>query len=89
MPVLVTSEVPGQTPEGYDHVLALVEDAIRAAPGFIVHAAHPDEGCWRLMELWQTKQDADRFFANHVAPSLPPGIRPKRSYRELHAVVQP
>ncbi|HVE53434.1 MAG TPA: antibiotic biosynthesis monooxygenase [Ramlibacter sp.] len=87
--ILVTSEVPGQTTEGYDRVLAQVRAAVVNAPGFVLHAAHPDEGCWRVLEVWRSKAEADAFFARHVVPNLPPGIRPKRHYRVLHSLLQP
>lgn len=89
MPILVTSEVPGQTAQGYDSVLAQVRDAVANAPGFVLHVAHPDEGCWRLLEVWRSKAEADAFFTRHVVPHLPPGIRPKRHYRLLHSLVLP
>ena len=34
-------------------------------------------------------EDATRFFAQHVNPRLPSGIRPKRSIVELHSLVRP
>jgi quinol monooxygenase YgiN len=87
--ILVTSEVPGQTAQGYSAVLAALRDGLVQAPGFVLHVAHPDEGCWRLLEVWRSKAEADAFFVQHVAPNLPPGIRPKRHYRVLHSLVLP
>jgi hypothetical protein len=46
------------------------------------------EGGWRVIELWETKEAANQFFAKHVAPNLPPGIRPKRTVQELHSLVK-
>jgi len=89
MPVLVTAEVQGQTLQGYEGVLAALTGVLKAAPGFILHTAHPVEGGWRVFEIWETKKAADQFFATSVAPNLPPGIRPKRSMQELHSVVIP
>ena len=37
MSVMMISEVNGQSPEGYDGMLALASDALREAPGFIMH----------------------------------------------------
>ena len=37
MAVLVTAEVPGQTQQGYDGMLSVLESAIKQAPGFILH----------------------------------------------------
>lgn len=89
MAVLMVSEVEGQTRQGYDQVLNTVRDAVLRAPGFVMHGAHPVEGGWRLMEVWRSKEDCDRFFVEHVVPYLPPGVRPKRAYQELHSLVMP
>ncbi|MEQ1439124.1 hypothetical protein AAG565_07155 [Fontimonas sp. SYSU GA230001] len=89
MAVMITAEVKGQTQQGYDGMLAVLGPVIRQAKGFILHAAHPVEDGWRVIELWESKADADQFFAKNVAPHLPPGIRPKRSVQTLHALVRP
>jgi len=54
MPVMMISEVSGQSPQGYDGMLALVGDALRRAPGFIVHVAHPAPDGWRIAALTLT-----------------------------------
>ena len=89
MPVMVTAEVQGQTLQGYEGMLGALGGVIREAPGFLLHTAHPVEGGWRVIEIWESKKAADQFFATTVAPNLPPGIRPKRSMQELHSVVMP
>lgn len=87
MAVLVTAEVPGQTRQGYDAMLAALEEALRSAPGFVMHTAHSIEGGWRILEVWKSKAEADRWYAQQVAPNLPPGIHPKRWVHELHSLV--
>lgn len=89
MPVLVTAEVEGQTEEGYDGMLGLLEDPLRHASGLIAHTAHPIDGGWRIIEIWESQDDANQFFAKYVHPNLPPGIKPKRSLQELHSCVRP
>lgn len=87
MAVLVTAEVPGQTPEGYDGMLKGLEPLIRSAPGFICHAAYSDSGTWRVLEIWESGQAATDFFARYVHPNLPPGVKPRRELHELHSCV--
>jgi len=89
MAVLIIAEVQGQTQPGYDGMAERLGPALRSAPGFIAHGAHPVDGGWRIVEIWRDKDSADRFFAQHVAPNLPPGIRPKRSLQVLHNLVVP
>jgi hypothetical protein len=87
MAVLISSKVAGQTKEGYDSVLAAVKESIQKAPGFILQCASPVEDGWAVTEVWETKQQADQWFAKSVAPNMPPGVHPKRSYRELYNVI--
>jgi hypothetical protein len=89
MAVMIIAENPGQTQQGYDGMLAVLAERIRAAPGFIAHTGFAVEGGWRVVELWQTKEQANQFFAKHVVPHLPPGVHPKRSVQELHSLVNP
>lgn len=87
MAILITAEVPNQTQEGYDGVLAMVEPLLKQAPGFVMHAAYPVEGGWRSLEVWASKAEATAFFAKHIAPNLPPGVKPKRTIQELYSLV--
>jgi heme-degrading monooxygenase HmoA len=89
MAVLISTKVKGQTQEGYDGVLAAVRELIKQAPGFIMHCAHPAEGEWNVYEVWQSKTEADQWFAKYVVPNLPAGVHPKRSYQPLHSIVTP
>jgi hypothetical protein len=90
MPILMIGEAEGLTPELYAPIAAALEPAFRGAPGFIMHTAHAVEGGgFRVMEVWQTKEDSDRFFAKNVAPHLPPGIHPKRRTQALTSLITP
>lgn len=89
MAVMMVSEVKGQSPQGYDGLLAALDNALRQSPGFIMHISHPCETGWRIVEVWESREDAAQFFAAHVAPKLPDGIRPKLSFQPLHNVVKP
>jgi len=43
----------------------------------------------RVIEIWQSREDAARFFASAIAPNLPEGIRPKLTFEPLHDLLQP
>jgi hypothetical protein len=88
MSVMMISEVSGQSPQGYDGMLALVGDALRQAPGFIMHVSHPVDAGWRIVEVWNSREDATQFFTAHIAPRLPDGIRPKLSFQPLHSLLK-
>lgn len=88
MAVIMTSEIAGQTVQGYDGLLKVVAPALQAAQGFVVHASHPINGGWRVVEIWETREDAARFFATTIVPHLPEGIRPKLTFALLHDVLR-
>ena len=89
MAVIMTSEIAGQTLQGYDGLFTAVSSALRSAQGFLVHASHPIDGGWRVVEIWESREDAARFFATTIAPQLPEGIHPKLTFAPLHDVLQP
>jgi hypothetical protein len=64
-------------------------EEVQHVAGRVLHAAHPTEEGWRVVEVWDSKEIANRWFAAHVAPLLPPGIRPRRTVQELHLLMAP
>ena len=83
MAVLVTADVPGQTLEGYDRMIAILSPALQEAKGFIAHGAAPAGDGWRVFEIWESQTDAAQFFAEHIHE----GVKPKRTILELHSLV--
>jgi hypothetical protein len=89
MAVLMTSDVAGQTLDGYGGLFAVVSPALQQAEGFIAHLSHPTDGGWRVIEIWETRDHAARFFASTIAPHLPAGIHPKLTFQPLHDLLRP
>jgi quinol monooxygenase YgiN len=87
MAVLLTAEVSGQTREGYQATVDALREGIVKAPGFILHMSAPSEDGWTVIEVWESKREASDWFARHVAPALPEGITPHRTFRELNNVI--
>jgi len=88
MAVLITADVPGQTAEGYDRMLEALTPALRQAKGFIAHGAGAAKDGWRTFEIWESAEDATKFFADHIHPHLPPGVKPQRTILELHSLIK-
>jgi heme-degrading monooxygenase HmoA len=88
MAVTISADVPGQTKEGYEQTIRLLGDALKKAPGFIMHFGHPIEGGWRVVEVWESSKDAAEWFAKHVCPNLPSDVKPKRHVHELHTLIR-
>ena len=89
MPVMVSANVPGQTQEGYQATVEMFSEAVVKAPGFIMHMSAPSDDGWNVFEVWESKAQANDWFAHNVAPALPEGITPRRSFRELYNVITP
>ena len=88
MAVFMMAEVPGQTTEGYDGMLANLADPLKNARGFITHMAGADGEMWRVFEVWESAKEASAFYAKFVDPNLPPGVKPKRHFVELHSLIR-
>ena len=85
MAVLMIGEVPNLTEEIYGGMIGQLMPTLRAAEGFMSHAAGPSpSGGWRVVETWESQENADAWFETNVRPNLPPGIVPDRQYYPLH-----
>jgi hypothetical protein len=85
MAVLMIGEVPNLTEETYAGLLEGLKPSLLAANGFIAHSGGPHpEGGWRVVEMWETEEDGQRWFDEKVKPILPPDVVPNRTYHPLH-----
>lgn len=101
MPVVYVQEfaIADRSTTNYDWVAEKVGDG--PFQGLIVHTAGFDDedGVFRILDVWETREDAERFLAEHVAPLMQEGpqafpspetfAEPTRDgFYELHHVVQ-
>jgi hypothetical protein len=85
MPVLMIGEVPNLTEEVYAGMMGQMMPLMQAHQGFVSHAAGPGpDGGWRVVEVWESQEDSDAWFAANVAPNLPPDVTPDRRHYPLH-----
>lgn len=85
MPVLMIAEVPNLSEEIYGPMVGQLMPLMRAADGFIAHAGGPSpEGGWRVVEIWESEEDGQKWFDDNVKPNLPPEIVPNRTYHPVH-----
>lgn len=89
MPILMKAEVRGQTREGYQQTFEALAPHYAAANGFVAHLSHPIEGGWCVLDIWQSREQFERFYAQWVAPQLAPTVRPKVTFVQLHDVFVP
>jgi hypothetical protein len=85
MPVLMIAEVPNLTEEIYGALVGQMKPLMQASQGFISHAGGPNPGGgWRVVEMWESEEDGQKWFDDNVKPNLPPEIVPNRTYHPLH-----
>jgi hypothetical protein len=61
---------PGVTEAQYRQVLEQVSSDGQMAEGMVYHAAGPSEGGWCVIEIWESKEAADRFFHEKLRAAL-------------------
>ena len=73
MAVLVTAEIPGGDAAQAEQWAARAAEALRSSPGFVAQVDHPAGDGWRVVSIWDSAQDFQRYFDRVVRPNLPPG----------------
>ena len=68
MAVELVAEIRGMTKTQYDQAISQVQDQLRQAPGFMGHAAGPMEGGYRVTELWNSREECERFMQQTIMP---------------------
>jgi len=87
MPVVMMVDNPNGTAALYDKVRA--ELGQERAGGGIVHLAGPGpRGGFRVIEVWDSKEDAERFLQERLLPAVravgAPGPRPNIEFWPVH-----
>jgi hypothetical protein len=86
MPVLTIAEQPNLDQETYASILEQLMPLLRSANGFMSHAGGPSPaGGMRVIEVWESEADSQKFFDENLKPNLPPGVVPDSTYYELRA----
>ncbi len=87
-PPLVTREI-------YDAVTRELGIATAHPLGMISHAAGEVDGCWQIVEIWDSEDFARQFDRERLVPAIesvtgspPPGDAPTVGY-ELHQLITP
>ena len=70
MAVVVVNEVEGGTQEFYEGVTSKVMAGGELPPGAQVHIAGPTENGWRVITVWDSEEDFQRFRDEKLIPAL-------------------
>ena len=87
MAVLVRMSVAGMDAATYDQVSKELVDLVKKQPGFVMHVAYPSPGGFSVGEIWESREQYEKWFNENVKPNVPGEIQSE--VIELHAVVQP
>jgi heme-degrading monooxygenase HmoA len=87
MAVLVTHTAAGMDTAAYDRVSPEIIEKLRDQPGFLLHLALPGPEGIVVTEIWESQEQHDTWFDEHVAPNVPAEIR--QEVVEIHNIVEP
>lgn len=63
-------EGPGVTQAQYEQVKEVVAPGNKLIPGMLYHAAGPGQQGWCVVEIWESKEAAERFQREKLAQAL-------------------
>jgi hypothetical protein len=92
MTIGVLIDIPGCTAQQYDQVVAAIGLAPphpTRPPGLLSHVGGATPAGWRIFDVWESREDYERFAREHVAPALVAASIPpfQPHVTELHNVV--
>lgn len=77
MAVIMIAEAPGADARFIDGMRAVgVADTLAQASGFVSHISGAASSEHRVIEVWESPEDHQACYDDHVAPNLPPGMGP-------------
>ena len=91
MAIGVIFESQDLTREQYDRVRDEVAPGNAPPPGLLYHAAGASEHGWRVIEVWESQEAAQRFFDEKVGPALQQvGVSGGQdTFFEVHNIMKP
>ncbi|MBM2812485.1 MAG: hypothetical protein HW416_3244 [Chloroflexi bacterium] len=80
----------GVTQAQYDQVLGEVAPGNKLPPGMLYHAGGPSKDGWRVVEIWESQEAADRFFKETLGASLQKAsITVVPEFFQVHNIMKP
>jgi hypothetical protein len=87
MAVLASCHLTGMTPSQYDEIAPPQVEKLKTQLGFVIQAAFMDSGIVTVSEIWESREQLDRWFDENVKPNVP-GVE-QEWIIELHSLNMP
>jgi heme-degrading monooxygenase HmoA len=83
--VLVRMTAAGMDTATYDQISPGLIELIKKQPGFLMHVAYPTPNGFTVGEIWETREQHQKWFDENVKPNVPAEIT--QEVIELHNFV--
>lgn len=94
MAIAVVIDYEGASADQYDALvreMGIVGQPASAIAGLILHAAGPTAGGWRVVDVWESEEELERFRQDRLMPAAEkvPGIpRPQVQVVPIHRMMR-
>ena len=87
MAILVRTIVTGLDTATYDQISSKLEPEVKKQPGFILHVAFPTDKGMAVSELWESRDQYDKWFNENVKPNVQGEM--SSEFIDVHHIVKP
>jgi hypothetical protein len=87
MAILVRMSASEMETSNYDEASQGLTELVKKQPGFVIHVAYKTADGMGVGEVWESRQQYEKWFDENVKPNVPFEI--KQEFIELHNVIQP
>jgi heme-degrading monooxygenase HmoA len=88
MAVLIRHHSTGDAAATYDQVIPQVAPLLKQQPGFMYHVAYASSDRFTVSEIWESREQHDRFFNEQIKPNVPVEITVDDAI-DIHNIVTP
>lgn len=87
MAMLFRHHVAGMGVDAYDQTSSQLIPQLKQQPGFIYHVAFATSDGFTVSEIWESREEHDRWFEEQVKPNVPAEMTVEAI--DVHNIVTP
>jgi heme-degrading monooxygenase HmoA len=87
MAMLFRHHAAGLDASAYDQASSQLTPVLKQQPGFIYHVAFETPEGFTVSEIWESKEQHDRWIDEHVRPNVPAEITVEEI--DIHNIITP